>query len=79
MTGLPTATTTLRARYVDLRLTCRSCLRSGSADLQALVDAGNGDVPLVQLRFRCSYCGHRDVDAQVVLKERVLRPRGWPH
>ena len=79
MTGLPTARTTLQARYVDLRLTCCSCLRSGSADLQALVDAGNGDVPLIQLRFRCSYCGHRDVDALVVPKERVLGPRGWPY
>jgi hypothetical protein len=55
-------------------------LRSRNADLQALVDAGNGDdVPLVQLRFRCSYCGHRDVDVLVVPKERVLGPRGWSH
>ena len=76
---LPTARTTLQARHVDLRLTCRSCRRSRNADLQALVDAGNGDVPLVQLRFRCSYCGHRSVDALVVPKERTLGPRGWSH
>jgi hypothetical protein len=77
--ALPTARTTLQASYVALRLTCRSCLRSRNADLQALVDAGNGDVPLVQLRFRCSYCGHRNVDVLVVPKERVLGPRGWSH
>ena len=29
-------------------LTCRSCLRSRNADLQALAGAGNGDVPLVE-------------------------------
>jgi hypothetical protein len=67
---------TLRARYVDLSLHCRSCLRSRNADLQALVDAGRGDVPLIQLRFRCSYCGHRNIDALVTPKERVLGPAG---
>ena len=77
--GLPTARTTLQARSWDLSLHCRSCLQSRNADLQALVDAGNGDVPLVHLRFRCSYCGHRGVDALVMPKERVLGPRGWSH
>jgi hypothetical protein len=77
--ALPTARTTLQARYVHLRLTCRSCLRSRNADLQALVNAGNGDVPLVHLRFRCSYCGHRSVDALVVPRESELGPPGWSH
>jgi hypothetical protein len=73
---LPTARTTLRARYVDLSLHCRSCLRSRTADMQALIDDGHGDVPLIHLRFRCSYCGHRNIDVQVTPRERVLGPAG---
>ena len=44
MTGLPTVSTALHLRYVDLRLTHRLCLRSRNTDQHALVDAGNGDV-----------------------------------
>jgi hypothetical protein len=28
-------------------------------------DGGHGDVPLVNLKFRCSYCGHREIDAVI--------------
>jgi hypothetical protein len=45
---LPTARTTLRARYVDLSLHCRSYLQSLTADLH--LTAGRGDVPLIHLR-----------------------------
>jgi len=36
---------------------CNSCRHQADADLQALVDAAAGDVPLTELRFRCSNCG----------------------
>src|SRR5580704_241661 len=39
-------------RYVDLQAKCRSCMRMRNVDLQALVDAGKGDVPLIHRRFR---------------------------
>ena len=52
--GLPTPWTTLRARYVALLVWCKSCRHQAEADLQALVDAGKCDVPLKDLRFRCS-------------------------
>ena len=73
---LPTPRSTLAARYVDLQVKCRSCMRMRNVDLQALIDAGKGDVPLFHLRFRCSYCGHRGCDALVVPKERARRPPG---
>jgi hypothetical protein len=76
-TDLPTARTTLQAQYADLQVKCRSCMRMRNVDLQALVDAGKGDVPLIRLRFRCSYCGRRGCDALVMPKERVLGPAGW--
>ena len=53
---LPTPRTTLRSRYVRVLVWCKSCRHRRDADLQALVDAGRGDVPLIHLRFRCSNC-----------------------
>jgi hypothetical protein len=55
--GLPTPRTTLAARYVRVLVWCKACRHRRDADLQALVDAGHGDVSLVELRFRCSNCG----------------------
>jgi hypothetical protein len=49
--GLPTARTTLRTGYVRVLVFCNSCRHQADADLQALVDAGRGDVPLTELRF----------------------------
>ena len=56
---LPTPRTTLRARYVRVLVWCKACRHRRDADLQALIDAGRGDVPLIKLRFRCSNCGSR--------------------
>ena len=47
---LPTARTTLRTGYVR----GNSCRHQADADLRAIVLAGRGDVPLTELRFRCS-------------------------
>jgi hypothetical protein len=59
---LPTPRTTLQSRYVRVLVWCKSCRHQRDADLQALIDAGRGDVPLVNLRFRCSNCGGRLTD-----------------
>jgi hypothetical protein len=53
---LPTTHTTLRTGYVRVLVVCNSC-RPADADLQALLAASRGDVPLTKLRFRCSQCG----------------------
>jgi hypothetical protein len=34
----------------------------GPADLQAIIDAGQGDKPLKDLKFRCAKCGSRLTD-----------------
>ena len=67
---LPTPASTLRADYVRVRLDCRSRCAAypGSADLQKLIDAGQGDTPLVKLRWRCAECGSRLVNAMVAPK-----------
>ena len=71
--GLPTARTTLRAGYVRMLVFCNSCRHQADADLQALADAGRGDVPLTELRFRCSSCG-TDRTYFVVTSRDVVKP-----
>jgi hypothetical protein len=33
-------------------------------------------VPLVNLKFGCSYCGHREIDAVIAAKDSGKRPSG---
>ena len=54
--GLPTPRSTLAARYVVVLVWCKSCRHQAQADMQKMIDAGMGDVPLTPLRFRCSNC-----------------------
>lgn len=56
---LPTPRSTVRSRYARVLVWCKACRHQREADLQALVDAGHGDVPLINLRFRCSNRGSR--------------------
>ena len=69
----PTPRSTLRAGYACVLVWCEACRRQREADLQALVDAGRGDVPLIKLRFRCSNCGSRLTNWVVTAKD--LGPR----
>lgn len=59
---LPTPRTTLRAGYVRVVVWCKACKHQREADLPALVDAGKGDVPLRELRWRRANCGSRLTD-----------------
>jgi hypothetical protein len=71
--GLPTARATLRTGYVRMLVFCNSCRHQADADLQALVDAGRGDVPLTELRFRCSNCGTARTDFVMTSRD-VVKP-----
>ena len=46
------------------------------ADLQAIIKVGRGDVPLTELRFRCSNCGSRRTD-WVVTAGSALSVQPW--
>ena len=72
--SLPTPRTTLRARYVDVLVFCKACRPPGGGGPEALVEAGRGDVPLKELRFRCSRCGSDLTDFVVTAKD--TRPNG---
>jgi hypothetical protein len=54
--GPPTPRTTLHTGYVRVLVFCNTCRRQADAHLAALVESGPGDVPLTELRFRCSQC-----------------------
>ena len=55
--SLPTARTHLQADWLVVLVWCKACHYQAPADLQAIVDAGRGDEPLKDLRFRCTRCG----------------------
>jgi hypothetical protein len=42
---------------------CKSCHWAIDADFQKLIADGRGDVPLVELRWRCGRCQSRLIDA----------------
>jgi hypothetical protein len=74
--SLPTARTTHRAGFLCVLVWCKACHHQAPADLQALVDAGRGDVPLKDLRFCCTRCGSRLTDS-VVTAEDALGVQPW--
>jgi hypothetical protein len=42
--------------WLCLFVWCKTCRHQGPADLQAIIDAGKGNVPLNDLKFRCARC-----------------------
>jgi hypothetical protein len=69
---LPTARNTLpKDAWLCLFVWCKACFHRGPADLQAIIDAGQGDKPLKDLKFRCAKCGSRMTDAVMMGKGSV--------
>ena len=52
------------------------CHHQGAADLQAIIDAGQGDKPIKDLKFRCPKCGGRLTDF-VVMSRDAQRVQPW--
>jgi hypothetical protein len=65
-----------QATWLCLLVWCKSCHHQAPADLQAIVDAGRGDVPLKDLRFRCTKCGGRRTD-HVTMAKAALGVQPW--
>jgi hypothetical protein len=73
--SLPTPRSTLRNdNRAQVLVWCKRCQHQAEADLQALIDSGRGDTPLVHLPFRCR-CGSR-VAGIICTSRRGGRP-GW--
>jgi hypothetical protein len=74
---LPTARNTLpKDAWLCLFVSCKACHHQGPADLQAIIDAGKGDVPLKDLKFRCAKCGSRLTD-KVMMSRDAVRVQPW--
>jgi hypothetical protein len=55
---------------------CSACRHRANADLQALIDSGRGDAPLIRLRYRCSNCpGDSQFTDWVVTND--YQPQPW--
>ena len=71
---LPTPRSISRTGY-RVHVWCKACRRAKDADLAALIDAGQGDVPLVRLRWRCGNCGSRLTYTKAGYSSRRSAPR----
>jgi hypothetical protein len=68
----PTARDNLRnGRQVEVH--CRYCRRHRLLDLQAIVDSGRGDVPMVRLPFRCTSCD--STNTGLIVQTKQWRPK----
>ena len=75
--SLPTARTMLpQSSWLCLLVWCKACHHQAPADLQALVAGGRGDVPIKDLRFRCTRCRGRLTDFVVMARD-AMRVQPW--
>jgi hypothetical protein len=44
---------------------CKACRFQRELSFKTLVDEGKGDIPIINLRFRCTNCGSRLTDCVV--------------
>jgi len=66
---LPTARSMLHQdSWLCLHVRCLGCKHRGPANLQAIIDAGQGDRPLKDLKFRCR-CGSRLTDFVIMARD----------
>jgi hypothetical protein len=73
----PTARTMLpNDGWLCLWVWCKACRHRGAADLRAIVNAGRGDVPVKDLKFRCAKCSSRLTDF-VVMSRDALGVQPW--
>jgi hypothetical protein len=69
----PIGFTCLRAAVQSGRTDCKTSHHAKDADLAALVAAGHGDVPLVQMKWCCGNCGSRMTE--FIVGGSHMRPR----
>jgi hypothetical protein len=62
--------------WLCLLVWCTACHHQSPANLQAIIDSGRGDVPLKDLKFRCTKCHSALTDA-VVMSRDALAVQPW--
>ena len=64
----PPTPRTSAAAHVTVTAYCKHCTHGAQLDLPALIEAGHGDTPLLELPLRCEQC--REVGHTVVVSGR---------
>jgi len=73
----PTARTMLPSdSWLCVFVWCKACHHQGAADLQAIIDAGRGDVPVKDLKFRCTSCSSALTDFVIMARD-ALAVQPW--
>jgi hypothetical protein len=62
--------------WLCLLVWCKACHHQAPADLQAIIDAGRGDVPVKDLKFRCTSCSSALTDF-VIMSRDALAVQSW--
>ena len=74
---LPTARSMLpNDSWLCVFVWCKACHHQAPADLQAIIDAGRGDVPVKDLKFRCTSCSSALTDF-VIMSRDALGVQPW--
>ena len=74
---LPTARSMLpNDSWLCIFVWCKACHHQAPADLQAIIDAGRGDVPVKDLKFRCTSCSSALTDF-VIMSRDALAVQPW--
>jgi len=74
---LPTVASTHATGYVVVLVWCKGCHQQKVADLEALIEAGKGDTPLINLRWRCSRCGSTRLTDWVCTSRDAIAVKPW--
>jgi hypothetical protein len=62
--------------WLCLWVWCKGCKHARAADLQAIIDRGQGDKPIKDLKFRGAKCGSRMTD-KVMMGRDALGVQPW--
>jgi hypothetical protein len=74
MSDLPTVRDFAGTSGVHLVVWCKACRHQETVAFAKLAEAGKGDAPVAQLRFRCTVCRSRLTD--YVVEGTHLGPKG---
>jgi hypothetical protein len=77
VSDLPTARSMLpNDSWLCVFVWCKAYHHQAPADLQAIIDAGRGDVPVKDLKFRCTSCSSALTDF-VIMSRDALGVQPW--
>jgi hypothetical protein len=62
--------------WLCLFVWCKACHHQAPVDLRAIIDGGRGDVPVKDLKFRCTKCRSSPAGSVVMARTRLRCSHG---